>query len=278
MALSAIQLGRTSEAPAGDLERLNRFLAELAPRWIYRHAAATEPAWLLAYFEPGDAWAPVERIVVAEMYPRKNLLAEHRFLRALGEGSDASKFAELEGPNPRWGGHYEPGVGFVHATWRPPPTITERQWLLWREHGALAIPTFILQGAAGGHPRHYSPWEREYRRVTLRQHEPGTLVPPVPGDRRQPFVRVDGVDPAFAALERELAYRRLSQELHEDWFTRPDETTSFADRRLRAIFDEWYSAANEARASGQVTDVQYDPARQRFATADYRTIPKGDDV
>lgn len=252
--MGAAVVTREWSGPALQLAWLNEQLQRLAPR-------SESQLWMHAYWEPGDVWMPLERIVIAQMTPRKLLVAQDRFFRAMGEGSDASQFSELEGPNPRWGGHYDAQLGrYVHAEWRLPPTITERQWLLWRSEGALAEPAWIVQGDEGGTPRRPSRWEAELARVERRPHSP--VLPGAldfaPADQRV----IAGVMRHFDAQER-------STRVREEWLHVPEPERSEEEQILHDRFDAWFSSRNEARASGQVTDAAYDPTTGRFAVADY---------
>jgi hypothetical protein len=85
---------------------------------------------------------------------------EYEFYRMLGESGDASKFYELEGPNPRENGYFDKILGrFVYRAECLPPNITQRQWLLWRSEKAFAEPIWIVQGENGGHKRRFSELE-----------------------------------------------------------------------------------------------------------------------
>lgn len=137
-------------------------LAELAPK-------SELMPWLLLYWEPGEAWCPVERFVLANMVPKAVLRAEHNFYQLVtGETyENASLYSELESPNPREGGHYcadgwcwcvKKLDRFVHPGLAP--SITKRQWLLYQEHGAHAMPAWIIQGTRGGHKRHFNELEQ----------------------------------------------------------------------------------------------------------------------
>lgn len=99
-------------------------------------------AWLLPVWVAGDRWQPVNRWFVYQMLPRRHVLP---FL-----------LRDLEGPNPRSRGtfnRYLPEHSPRH--YRPDPTcmIDRMQWLLWREHGALGRPYWVVQGEHGGHRR-----------------------------------------------------------------------------------------------------------------------------
>lgn len=257
MTLAVVQ--REWAGPAGEVAKLNAMLADLAP-------PSERDFYLWAYWEPGDEWMPVERIVIAQVTPRKLLVAEDRFYRAMGAGSDASVLAELEGPNPRFGGHYDAQLGqFVHDPNRPPPNITERQWLLYRAEGTpgggLAIPKWIVQGREGGTPRRYSLWEQELARVERR-----ATRPPYPG--QLDYAPAD--DRVREALLRHFAAQ--SRRVREDWFRLDDEERTEDERELASRFDTWYSGRNDDRARGLVTDAAYNPVTKTVDVADYSKI------
>jgi hypothetical protein len=103
--------------------------------------------WLLVYWEPGEEWWAVNRWI-------------------------------LEGPSPREGAHYDEILGkLVHSEDRLPPSITQRQWLLWREHDAFAIPVWVVQGAEGGHKRSFNRVEELILKRAGKPH-----VAPFPGE------------------------------------------------------------------------------------------------
>lgn len=138
--------------PSRVVDFANERLALLSPRSEHQN-------WLYAYWEPGERWMPIHRIVIAEMTPRAVMAREYAFYRALGESGDASLFYELEGPNPREAGHYDKLLErYVYD--ELPPNITQRQWLLWRSERAFARPIWIVQGSHGGHKRRFSELER----------------------------------------------------------------------------------------------------------------------
>lgn len=159
---------------------LTAALAELAPK-------SELMPWLHLYWEPGETWCPVERFVLANMVPKAVLRAEHNFYQMVtGETfENASLYSELESPNPRAGGHYcadgwclcaKKRNRFVHAT-ELPPSITERQWLLYHETGAHAIPAWIVQGRRGGHKRDFNQLEQ----FILKQRGRKQFTAPAPG-------------------------------------------------------------------------------------------------
>lgn len=255
--MTQLALGWQKEAPAGEIERLNSMLAALAP-------PSDQHPYLWSYWEPGDEWSPLERIVIARMEPRKLFVAQDRFYRAMGEGSDASTLAELDGPSPRWGGHYDQALGrYVHAEWRLPPTITERQWLLWRQLGALATPVWIVQGDAGGTPRRFNAWEREWARVTRQPTKP-----PAPG--ALDYAPAD--NRVLAALLERRRTDVLAHDVSEGWMQKDEREMTDAELMLHREFGRWYERRNEERAHGLVKDVAYNPTTERFDVVDYTRI------
>jgi hypothetical protein len=166
------------DGPAGVAEEANRRLALIAP-------PSNTINWLYAYWEPGEPWQPVERLIIAEMTPRSILAGEDAFYRLMGEADPESLFAELEGPNPRWSGHYDKYLGrFVYDGL--PPNITQRQWLLWRSHRAYARAFWCVQGPQGGHKINLN----EIEKRILKFHGRPTQTP-LSGDPRVPFARFD---------------------------------------------------------------------------------------
>lgn len=203
-------------------------LAELAPQ-------SELMPWLHLYWEPGEFWCPVERFVVANMVPKAVLRAEHNFYQMMtGETyENASLYSELEGPNPRQGTHYDSVLQrFMPAPDRLPPSITLRQWLLYREFGAHAIPAWIIQGTRGGHKRHFN----ELEQLVLKEHgRPWTA--PVPGQKEYPFAHPD--------LRMVAAMRKVDQlvawnaEMSKDFRLR---TTSDVARTKKNRREEFHNA------------------------------------
>ena len=164
----------TYEAPAGAVEDANASLAALAPR-------SDRVNWLHCYFEPGDPWSPIERLMIAEVIPRATLARQREAVGVTGE----SLLDELEGPNPRTFARWDARRRrLVYRSGVLPPSITERQWLLFRELGGLAVPQFVVQGTCGGHVRRLNRAE-----VRILEAEGRSSEAPEPGDL--PFARVD---------------------------------------------------------------------------------------
>lgn len=193
-------------------------LAELAPK-------SELMPWLHLYWEPGESWCPVERFVLANMVPKAVLRAEHNFYQLMtGETyENASLYSELESPNPRTGGHYcadgwclcaKKRDRFVHAG-DLPPSITQRQWFLYQEFGAHAIPCWIVQGTRGGHKRHFN----ELEQLVLKTHgRPFTA--PVPGQKGYPFAHPDlRMVAAMRKVDQLIAWHESNQ---KDWRLRSD--------------------------------------------------------
>lgn len=111
-------------------------------------------SWLLARWEPGDDWAPIERWVIWEVHPWALVPAVDQ----------VAVRGALEGPSPRSAGHYC-AAGWCHCDlkknrWTGGPhegTDYFRQWEVHRELAQAGTPGFpriiwIVQGDAGGHP------------------------------------------------------------------------------------------------------------------------------
>jgi hypothetical protein len=246
------------EAPAGEVERLNALLAGLTP-------PSEHDPYLHAYWEPGDAWHPIERIVIGHVLPRKHLVAQDRFFRSMGYGSDASLFSELEGRNPRDGAHFDRARNLmIYPTWREQPNITQRQWLLWREIGGFVQPRWYVQGPNGGTPRKYTRYEQELRRITQQPKHPPFLgeLPYAPADYR--------VIEALVAHERA---QLLSEQVDEEWMGKEEKDMTAAERMLSAALGEWFSTQNEQRAAGKIRDFTYTAGGQVVAH-DYSRIER----
>jgi hypothetical protein len=184
-------------------------LAELAPK-------SELMPWLHLYWEPGETWCPVERFVLANMVPKAVLRAEHNFYKLVtGETHEnASLYSELEDMNPRTGGHYDEILQkYVHSESRLPPSITQRQWLLYREHGAHALPAWIIQGTKGGHKRHFN----EMEQLVLKQ-KGRPFSAPAPGSL--PFAHPDlRMVEAMRKVDQLMAWHEANS---KDWRLRSD--------------------------------------------------------
>lgn len=223
--------------PPSTLAAWNRDLAALAQS--VTGASGERAGTLYAYWEPGEPWFPVGRFVVAQVTPRAWLERECDLYREVGEDPGHTTFAELEGPDPRDGGHYDVALGrFVHDPTRLPPSITQRQWQLWRDPavGGLASPVWIVQGSRGGHKLAYNRHEQILNRLHGR---PGT--PPVPGSL--PYAPVD--QRTFRALEQAAHLARLHKQLGEDWLHKDltpeveSRAPNAAERELLTALDAW---------------------------------------
>lgn len=196
-------------------------LAELAPK-------SELMPWLHLYWEPGDSWCSVERFVLANMVPKAVLRAEHLFYQMVtGETHEnASLYSELEGGNPRWLGHYDTikEKYILNNNVVLPPNITQRQWLLYHETGAYAMPCWIVQGTRGGHKLAYSQIER----LLLKQHG-HPPDPPVPGDEGYPFAHPD--QRMISAMRSADRLRSWAEVNSKDW-------------RLRTSADVAHTKAN----------------------------------
>lgn len=211
-------------------------VAELAPK-------SELMPWLHLYWEPGEEWCPVERFVLANMIPKAVLRAEHNFYQMVtGETyENASLYSELEGPNPRLGTHYDSVLEkFMPDPNRLPPSITLRQWLLYREHGAHALPVWIVQGTKGGHKRHFNQVEQ----LVLKQ-KGRAFHAPAPGDKHYPFAHPDlRMVAAMRKVDQLMAWHEANQ---KDWrlrserdvaHTKASRTEEFHDAIYRWLDDQ----------------------------------------
>jgi len=124
-------------------------------------------AWLYPRWEPGDAWAPVQRWTVWEVHPWHLVPAEDQ----------AVVRPALEGPDPRGTGHY-------CAAGHCPCDVKKNRWTggvlesvdyfaQWRvaqELKAMGRPGYprliwIVQGEQGGHPPQMDTIERQMAQV-----------------------------------------------------------------------------------------------------------------
>lgn len=212
------------DGPAGAVAEANALLAQIAPR-------SEQINWLHCYYEPGERWQPVERLVIAEMTPRIHLAGKNAFFRQMGEQDGDSLFNELEGPNPRLSGHYDKVLQEFRYEGLP-PNITQRQWWMWRELGAYGRAIWIVQGRFGGHKKSFSELERKVLRFNGRPDTP-------PWAGQLPFSRVDK-----RILEKLQAMDKLQTWMEgrdKDWEHRTAEDVSVAkDRAMKEIQNKIY--------------------------------------
>lgn len=211
--IERIEWGLVREGPAGVVERANEELQRFTPR-------DRGLPYLYCYWEPGEPWCPVERFVIAEMFPRSMIVAEHNFMVVSGASQYETRFAELNGPSPRAGAYYDKVLRrlvFRTDGWiddqaiELKPSFTFRQWSLWRSHGALANPVWIVQGASGGHKRRFNGFEETMLRMSRKPH-----VAPVPGSL--PYAPPD--NRTWDALMRGAELAKLGAKFKDDWHDR----------------------------------------------------------
>lgn len=218
--------------PAGAADEANNLLARIAPKSDTIH-------WLHCYYEPGERWQPVERLIIAEMIPRGILAGEDAFYRMMGEDSPDSLFAELEGPDPRTQGHYDKVLGrWVYDGL--PPNITRRQWQLWRSHKAYGRGFWIVQGKHGGHKRSFSELERKILRFNGRPDQ-------APWAGQLPFARFD-----VRILEKLQAMDKLQSWMEinsSDWRNRTtkdvDQAKDAAKQAIEGKILDWLDSQLE---------------------------------
>lgn len=193
-------------------------------------------AYLLLYWEPGESWHPIERYMIGNAIPRALQAQEYEFYKSLGGEQEASEstFAELEGPSPREGCYYDTKLQkLVRPEGKLLPGITQRQWLLWREHSAFVTPLWVIQGSKGGHMVRFNPYEEHLRRL---KRQP--LHPPAPGEL--PFAPFDSR--VLEALRMARKLHDLQSGLRQDFLerlTRP-ETHNAAERAFVKEYDTWF--------------------------------------
>jgi hypothetical protein len=216
------------DGPHGAVAEANELLAQISPRSDKIH-------WLHCYYEPGERWQPVERLIVAEMVPRSILAGEDAFYRLMGEESPESLFSELEGPNPRDSGFYDRVLQkFVTRDGMLPPSITQRQWMLWRSEKAYARPFWIIQGEHGGHKRRFTETERKILRLNGKPDEPAYAG-------EFPFARFDTrILDKLKAMDRLQAW---ADERAQDWKSRTaqdaERSAIEAKERIDAQIMDW---------------------------------------
>lgn len=213
-------------------------LAELAPK-------SELMPWLHLYWEPGETWCPVERFVLANMVPKAVLRAEHNFYQMVtGETHEnASLYSELEGENPRQGTHYDSVLQkFMPDPNRLPPSITQRQWFLYRELGAHAMPCWIVQGTKGGHKRHFNQLEQ----LVLKQRGRAYQAP-APGHKDYPFAHPDlRMVAAMRKVDQLMAWHEANS---KDWRLRSERDVAHTKESRKADFHnaiyEWLDSQLE---------------------------------
>jgi hypothetical protein len=260
----AIALGRQWSAPEGVVEAANALLWEIAP-------PSPVTNWLVAYWEPGEPWCPVERVIIAEAEPYASLVGARRLAQQMGcyEPGDVT-LDELEGPDPRSapGTHYcDPFGGWCFCkrdrSWAPqvvygnamPPSISQRQWEHFRglhvpeTRGCHLHPFWLAQGTGVGHVRRLNETAKAIARMTYGP----TFDVPAAGDA--PYAVLDrralGVLKEMDAMEK----WRLSR----DWKSRTAadqrEYVASEQRAFRARLVRWMDLQFEAAVSEERIDM-----------------------
>lgn len=206
-------------APPDEVAAWQARLEEIAPR-------SDGAGWLLVYWEPGEVWCPVNRWIIANMVPKSVLYKQAKFYESV-EGKDAAQhelYYELEGPSPRDGAFYDEILKkFIHDSSRLPPVITQRQWLLWRDHDAFAMPVWVIQGTEGGHKREFNRLEELLLKRAGKPHVapfPGELEYSTPTDKTFAMIlrmkemkeKLLGRDLSHASSENDWARMKAAQD------------------------------------------------------------------
>lgn len=242
-----IRLGRQCEPPAGVVADANARLAQLAPPHPRLH-------WLHCYYEPGDWWDPAERLVIAEVVPRRALAANRHAVGVTGE----SLLDELEGPHPRAHATYDPIVGgLVYRTGTLRPSITARQWELFRAIDGFAMPRWYVQGSQGGHLRAFDPSQQR-----LLHAEGLPMDPPALGELPWAVVDERTID-QLAQLDRFRAFAR-------DWASRTAEDVVQARRDAERHYRE--------RMTGWLRQQLTDVIDEIPGTIDWSAAPVQDEA
>lgn len=125
------------------------------PEWVARLRGITgeNPALpsLVWHWEPGDVFhvggktidASIQRWFVYATWPDSMIRGD--YLR------------QLQGPNPRSTGAYNPRLGRWAGS--EANLITRSQWEIYRKHGCYAEPFWVMQGPNGGHKFAFTKWE-----------------------------------------------------------------------------------------------------------------------
>lgn len=186
-------------------------LARIAPR-------SDHLSWLHLQWVPGDPWQPVHRWIVFQMIPRSHI--------------PAFMLPDLQGPNPRWFGHWDTVLqAFVQER---SFTIDSLQWTLFRRYGCLARPFWVIQGNQGGHRRRFDHWERVVVEMVTGMKN---ADPPAPGDL--PYAEPD--ERTIAKLGELDRLRRYKAAIA--WGERSPEQVEAADaeqlKEIRAWVWQW---------------------------------------
>lgn len=161
--------------------RWAEMLAELAPKNDLR-------PWLLLAWMSGDPWEQqegpegiqygVQRWCVYEMIPLRVWWGLIQAQRQKGHKEEDiiqwQILDALNGPHPRDLGHFDEVLDrFVSDA-----EVTRQEWELYREHKAIPLLFWIIQGENGGHKRTFTPIEQKYLKLAGLPSEapaPGSL-------------------------------------------------------------------------------------------------------
>lgn len=231
---------------------------------------------LLARWEPGDPWQPVERWVLWQLFPPSALPPDARHLAA-------QIWTELRGPHPRSTGHWC-AVGWCQCRkklngWRggAAKCINRQQWELYRETGRYARLWWIVQGTNGGHRYRLDQSEARLARLHTGRDDtpaPGEL-PYAPLDQRvlgaiRPYDRIERLKRfstygALHADELDPEERAVIEEANRALW-------SWLGDRMRQVWDETDRATRKEVAAlpvpvGGYPEPDHEAAEEAFVTA-----------
>lgn len=189
----------TGPTPA-ELPPVDQFIhtREPDPSWQSRLWAIAPPtehkAKFVIWWEPGDAWEPVQRWIIYQVLPYSTIRDKKEIELVPEKVRD-----QLQGPHPRSGGEYSP----VAQRWikGPAPLITKTAWEIHRVHRGWAKPYWVIQGDQGGHRYRLHSWESYLSKLVG-----GKTDTPAPGDL--PYAEPD--ERTFRALAEATQWHELA--------------------------------------------------------------------
>jgi hypothetical protein len=162
-------------------------------RWAEELAQLAPPterdSWLLLAWMSGDPWerqtlpdgstqVGVQRWCIYEMIPLRiwwgTIMAQRKQGKQDADIYQWQVLEALNGPHPRDLGHYDEVLDrFISDA-----EVTRQEWELFRQHKAIPILYWIIQGKNGGHKRTFSPLEQkllQLKKLPAEAPNPGSL-------------------------------------------------------------------------------------------------------